>query len=85
MKLDPESVLDDTELTSLNVTMLAAGLDTMHGAVTWGIAMLAMMPEIQSKAVSAIRQTYADDQPLCDANEPQTCQYLVNMIREIFR
>jgi 3-hydroxyphenylacetate 6-hydroxylase len=85
VKLDNEAKLDDVELTSLNLTMLAAGLDTMNSAVSWGIAMLATMPEIQSKAIAAIRKTYADDHPLCDPNDQQTCQYLVIMIKEVLR
>ena len=85
VRLDKEAKLNDVELTSLNLTMLAAGLDTMNSAVSWGIAMLATMPEIQSKAIAAIRKIYADDQPLCDANDQQTCQYLVTMVKEILR
>jgi 3-hydroxyphenylacetate 6-hydroxylase len=85
VKQDGEAKLSDLELTSLNLTLLAAGLDTMNSAVNWGIAMLATNQDVQNNAVAAIRETYADDQPLGDANDQQTCQYLVVMIKEILR
>lgn len=82
---DVETKLDGVELTSLNLTMLAAGVDTMNSTVSWGIATFATMPEVQRKAIAAIRETYPDDQPLCDVNDRQTCQYLVITIKEILR
>ncbi|EXJ57878.1 3-hydroxyphenylacetate 6-hydroxylase [Cladophialophora psammophila CBS 110553] len=85
VKLDQETKLDEMELGSLNLTMLTAGLDTMNGAVGWGIAMLATMPEIQKKAQEAIMSTYGDDAPLCDAYDRQSCDYLFMMIKEIVR
>lgn len=83
--LDKEVKLNDSELVSLNVTMLAAGLDTMNSAVSWGIGMLATMPEIQERAIKSIREKYTDDQPLCNAADDQSCEYLVIMIKEILR
>jgi len=85
VQLDAEAKLNASELTSLNLTMLAAGLDTMNSAVSWGIAMLATMPEIQNKAIQAIREKYAENEPLCDASDEQTIEYLVIMIKEILR
>ena len=82
---DKETRLNEIELMSLNLTMLAAGLDTMNSVVGWGIAMLANNPDIQEKAVKAIRELYTADQPLCDATDDQSCQYLVIMIKEILR
>ena len=85
VKQDEEAKLTDLELMSLNLTLLAAGLDTMNSAVNWGIAMLATNQEVQKKAITAIRETFSDDQPLCDENDQQTCEYLVIMIKEILR
>ena len=85
IKLDSEARLNDTELASLNVTMLAAGLDTMNSAVSFGIAMLATMPEIQAKAFAAVRERYSEDDLLCDAKDQQTCEYVVAMVKEILR
>ena len=82
---DEEAKLTDIEMMSLNLTMLAAGLDTMNSAVGWGIAMLANNPDVQEKAVDAIREHYRDDQPLCDAADDQSCRYLVILIKEILR
>ena len=82
---DKEAKLNEVEMMSLNLTMLAAGLDTMNSAVGWGIAMLANNPGVQEKAVKAIREHYAEDQPLCDVADDQSCQYLVIMIKEILR
>jgi 3-hydroxyphenylacetate 6-hydroxylase len=47
--------------------------------------MLATNQEVQDKAIAAIRETYTVDQPLGDANDQQTCQYLVILIKEILR
>ena len=85
VKTDSEAKLTDAELTSLNLTLLAAGLDTMNSAVSWGIAALATMPAVQQKALAAIREQYAEDQPLCDLQDQQTCQYVVIMVKEILR
>ena len=84
-KLDPEAKLTASELTSLNVTMTAAGLDTMQSTVSWVIAILAAMPEIQEKADQAIRNKFPVNRPLCDAWDDQTIQYLVVLIKEIAR
>ena len=84
-KLDPEAKLNASELTSLNVTMIAAGLDTMQSTVSWAIAILATMPEIQEKAVQAIRKKFPVNQPLCDAWDDQTIEYLVVLVKEVVR
>ena len=85
VKMDPDGKLSESELTSLNVTMIAAGLDTMQSTVSWGVAILAMMPEIQEKAVKAIRDKYPQSQPLCDPSDDQTIEYIVCLIKEIVR
>ena len=83
--MDEEAKLSEKELSSINVTILAAGLDTMNSAVAWGIAMLACRRDIQERAVQAIREIYSLEEPLCDVNDDQSCQYLVAMIKEILR
>lgn len=84
-KLDPEGKLSPAELTSLNVTMTAAGLDTMQSTLTWCLAMLAMRPEIQNKALQAIRTRYSASEPLCDAADEQSIEYVMALIRETTR
>jgi len=83
--VDEEARLTPLELNSLNLTLLAAGLDTMNSAVSWGIAKLAERQDIQDKALAAIRETYPIDSPLCDAADDQGCTYLVAVIKEILR
>jgi 3-hydroxyphenylacetate 6-hydroxylase len=82
---DPEATLSKQELSSINVTMIAAGLDTMISAVSWGFACLADRPDIQEEALKAIREHHPADQPLCDANDDQQCQYLNYFIKEVLR
>lgn len=83
--LDKEARLTLKELESINMTMLAAGLDTMNSAVSWGIAKLANRSDIQDKTLQAIREFYPEDQPLCDFTDDQQCSYLVALIKEILR
>lgn len=85
VKLDPDGKLNDHELTSLNVTMTAAGLDTMQATVSWGLAILAMMPEIQEEALQAIRKKYSPHEPLCEASDDLSVEYIMAMIKEIVR
>ncbi|KEF55081.1 3-hydroxyphenylacetate 6-hydroxylase [Exophiala aquamarina CBS 119918] len=83
--VDEVARLNALELSSLNLTLLAAGLDTMNSAVSWGIAKLAERQDIQDRALAAIRETYPIDSPLCDAADDQSCAYLVAVIKEILR
>lgn len=85
VKLDPDSKLNDHELTSLNVTMTAAGLDTMQATVSWGLAILAMRPEIQERALTEIRKKYSQQEPLCEASDDLSVEYIMAMIKEIVR
>lgn len=83
--VDKEAQLNNLKLSSLNLTLLAAGLDTMNSAVSWGIGLLATRQDIQEKTLAAIRQIYAEDNPLCNAADDQSCQYLMAVIKEILR
>ena len=83
--LDKDAKLSDEELTSISLTMLSGGLDTITTLVAWSIAMLAQRPDIQETALRAIQQTFGIDQPLCDALDDQHCQYVVALVRECLR
>lgn len=85
VKLDPDGKLNEAELSSLNVTMTAAGLDTMQSTVSWGLAILAMMPDVQDKALKEIRKKYPQSQPLCDETDDLSIEYIMCMIKEIVR
>ncbi|KAK1701023.1 cytochrome P450 [Colletotrichum godetiae] len=83
--LDEEAKLNKVELTSISLTMLSAGFETFTAVSTWGIGFLATHPEIQQKAFEAIRETYDEGNPLCDAHDDQTIPYLRALVRECLR
>ncbi|KKK24395.1 hypothetical protein P175DRAFT_0431036 [Aspergillus ochraceoroseus IBT 24754] len=83
--LDEETRLNSAELTSISLTMLSGGLDTVTTLVAWSITLLAQRPDIQDKAATAIQQMYSQSQPLCDANDDQKCAYVVALVRECLR
>ncbi|KAJ0305612.1 hypothetical protein COL516b_005308 [Colletotrichum fioriniae] len=83
--LDEEAKLNNVELTSISLTMLSAGFETFTAVSTWGIGFLATHPEIQQKAFEAIRKTYDEGNPLCDAHDDQTIPYLRALVRECLR
>ncbi|KAF2459198.1 cytochrome P450 76B1 [Lineolata rhizophorae] len=83
--LDKEARLNKEELTSISLTMLSGGLDTITTLVAWAIALLAQRPDIQEKACGEIRQMYGEEQALCDAYDDQKCAYVVALVREFLR
>ncbi|KAK1585569.1 cytochrome P450 [Colletotrichum navitas] len=83
--MDKEAKLNKAELTSISLTMLSGGLDTLTTQVAWFVAMLAQRPDIQDKAVAAIRDLYSEKQPMCDAKEDQECKYIVALVKESLR
>jgi 3-hydroxyphenylacetate 6-hydroxylase len=83
--LDKEAALNKEELTSISLTMLSGGLDTITTLVQWSVALLAQRPDIQEKAVQEIRKLYTEDEPLCDAYDDQKCGYIVALVRECLR
>jgi 3-hydroxyphenylacetate 6-hydroxylase len=82
---DKEAALNKEELTSISLTMLSGGLDTITTLVQWSVALLAQRPDIQKKAVSEIRAHFSDKEPLCDAYDDQKCAYIVALVRECLR
>ncbi|KAF2129403.1 cytochrome P450 [Dothidotthia symphoricarpi CBS 119687] len=83
--LDKEAGLNKEELTSISLTMLSGGLDTVTTIVQWSVALLAQRPDVQKKAVEEIRNFYSDTEPLCDANDDQKCAYICALVRECLR
>ncbi|THC93398.1 hypothetical protein EYZ11_007124 [Aspergillus tanneri] len=69
--LDKDAKLNSEELTSISLTMLSGGLDTVTTLVAWSIGLLAKRPDIQDKAAKAIQEMYGHDQPMCDAADDQ--------------
>ncbi|KAJ4368039.1 hypothetical protein N0V83_006394 [Neocucurbitaria cava] len=82
---DKEAALNKEELTSISLTMLSGGLDTITTLVQWSVALLAQRPDIQKKAIEEIRKFYSDEEPLADAYDDQKCQYIVALVRECLR
>ncbi|KAH6677259.1 cytochrome P450 [Halenospora varia] len=83
--LDKDAKLNDEELTSISLTMLSGGLDTVTTLLQWSIALLGQRPDIQKKAWKEISELYSVDQPLCDALDDQKCTYVVALVRECLR
>jgi 3-hydroxyphenylacetate 6-hydroxylase len=83
--LDKESKLNAEELTSISLTMLSGGLDTITTLVAWSIALFAQRPDVQEKAVQEISNYFTNDQPLCDAHDDEQCAYIVALVRECLR
>ncbi|KAJ6441607.1 3-hydroxyphenylacetate 6 hydroxylase [Purpureocillium lavendulum] len=83
--MDEEAKLNKAELTSISLTMLSGGLDTVTTQVAWFVAYLSQHPEVQEKAVSEIRKTFGEDSPMCDEGDDQTCQYIVALVKESLR
>ncbi|KAH6651538.1 cytochrome P450 [Truncatella angustata] len=82
---DREAKLNTEEMTSISLTMLSGGLDTITTQVAWFCALLVNRPDIQDKAVSEIRKLFGDDKPLCDKDDDQQCPYIVALVRESLR
>ncbi|EGD98769.1 3-hydroxyphenylacetate 6 hydroxylase [Trichophyton tonsurans CBS 112818] len=83
--LDEEAKLNKEELTSISLTMLSGGLDTLTTLIAWSIALFSQRPDIQDKAADAIKEFYSQDQPLCDAMDDQKCEYIVALGKECLR
>ncbi|KAF2829580.1 cytochrome P450 [Ophiobolus disseminans] len=82
---DKEAALNKEELTSISLTMLSGGLDTITTLVQWSVALLAQRKDIQDKAIKEIRKLYSDEEPLADADDDQKCAYIVALVRECLR
>ncbi|KAL1651888.1 hypothetical protein SLS58_000011 [Diplodia intermedia] len=84
--LDKEASLNKEELTSISLTMLSGGLDTITTLVQWSVGLLAQRPDIQRKALDEIRTVYpADADPLCDAQDEGRVEYVAALVRECLR
>ncbi|KAL1597746.1 hypothetical protein SLS60_008233 [Paraconiothyrium brasiliense] len=82
---DKSAALNKEELTSISLTMLSGGLDTITTLVQWSVALLAQRPDIQNKAVEEIGKFYSNEEPLCDAYDDQKCEYIAALVRECLR
>jgi 3-hydroxyphenylacetate 6-hydroxylase len=83
--LDKEAKLNAEELTSISLTMLSGGLDTLTTLVAWSIALLAQRPDVQDKALFEISQHYSTSEPLCDPDDDHKCEYIGALVKELLR
>ncbi|KAG9888973.1 cytochrome P450, partial [Aureobasidium melanogenum] len=74
---DKEAKLNKEELTSISLTMLSGGLDTVTTLVAWSIALLGQRPDIQEKAIREIRKTFSEDEMLCAPEDEMKCEYVM--------
>jgi 3-hydroxyphenylacetate 6-hydroxylase len=83
--LNKDNKLNAEELTSISLSMLSGGLDTLTTVVVWAIALLARRPDIQDQAYRNIREVYSAHQILCDAHNDQAIPYVSALAREFLR
>ncbi|KAJ6004080.1 hypothetical protein N7522_005725 [Penicillium canescens] len=83
--LDKEAKLNSEELTSISLTMLSGGLDTVTTLVAWSLGLLAQRPDIQDKAAKAIQEMYSQDEPMCSVEDDQKCAYVAALVKECLR
>ena len=92
-----EAALSQTELTSISLSMLGGGFETVSTTVQWSMGYFAQHPEIQERAFEAIREFQGaggaegeEDkggvvEPLCDAADEQKCAYINGLAKEALR
>ena len=84
--LDKEAKLNKEELTSISLTMLSGGLDTVTTLMQWSIALLVQRPDIQDEAIKAIRRMYNNDEEImCDPDDDMKCEYIMALVKECLR
>lgn len=83
--LDKEASLNEEELTSISLTMLSGGLDTITTLIQWSVALLGERRDIQDKAIGEIRKIYSEEEMLCDAEDDMKCEYVVALVKECLR
>ncbi|PWN53131.1 putative cytochrome P450 monooxygenase/Phenylacetate hydroxylase [Violaceomyces palustris] len=79
---DPEAKLNDMELSSICLSMVSAGLDTLANTLIWSMGFLAKHPEIQEKAYRAMYDVYKGDIP--DSSEEKV-DYITALHKECSR
>lgn len=85
-----EEPLSETELTSISLSMLGGGFETVSTTVQWAVAYFAQHPEFQDRAYEEIKrfQGFEEDgqvEPLCDAADEQKCAYVNALAKEALR
>ncbi|KAK7743262.1 hypothetical protein SLS53_004347 [Cytospora paraplurivora] len=92
-----EEALSETELTSISLSMLGGGFETVSTTVQWSVGYFARHPEVQERAFEAISEFQGvgagegDGEgkglvnPLADAADEQKCAYVNALSKEALR
>ncbi|KAI1376567.1 3-hydroxyphenylacetate 6 hydroxylase [Hypoxylon crocopeplum] len=80
-----EVELNEAELSSFSLSVLAGGFETVATTVQWSIAYFAQNPDIQDKAYEEIQHFQGSNEPLCDAADDQKCAYVLALAKEALR
>ena len=83
--LDPDNKLTKDELTSISISIIQGGNDTVSGTLDWSIALMGQHPEVQERALTEIRETYATENVLGPASEDKKLPYLSALARVCLR
>lgn len=79
---DPEAKLTDEELSSICLSMVSAGLDTLANTFIWSMGFLAKRPDIQEKAYNEMYKVYKGEIP---SSEEETVEYITALHKECSR
>lgn len=79
---NPEAKLTDLELSSICLSMVSAGLDTLANTMIWSVGYLATRPDIQERAYNEIYKVYQGAIP--DSSE-ETVDYITALHKECSR
>ncbi|KAL7798959.1 putative cytochrome P450 phenylacetate 2-hydroxylase [Trichoderma afarasin] len=84
---NPEAKLEENELKSICLTMVAAGLDTLPGNINMTIAYLSSPhgQEIQDHMYEEILKAYPNEDPWDACLTEERCEFVVSFIKEVLR
>ncbi|KAL2840047.1 cytochrome P450 [Aspergillus pseudoustus] len=84
---DPEAKLNDRELKSICLTMVAAGLDTLPGNINMTIAYLSSPhgQEIQARLYQEIINAYPNEDPWHAVLIEEKSEYVRSFVKEVLR
>ncbi|KAG9235493.1 cytochrome P450 phenylacetate 2-hydroxylase-like protein [Amylocarpus encephaloides] len=84
---DPEAKLNESEIKSICLTMVSAGLDTVPGNLIMGIAYLSSAhgQEIQARAYEEIMKVYPNGDAWSQCVVEEKVPYVTGFVREVLR
>ncbi|KAM0689372.1 hypothetical protein Q7P36_011450 [Cladosporium allicinum] len=84
---DPEAGLNEDELKTVALTMVAAGLDTLPGNINMTIAYLSSAhgQEVQERAYHEIMEAYKGENPWEMSLVDERCEFMQSFVKETLR